>query len=58
MAVSQLSYVPPEDPDRSDVELKLKRSWRDGTESLVFSQRDFVVKLASIVPPPGCDLAL
>ena len=41
VAVSQLSYVTPEDPDRSDVELKLKPTWRDGTGSLVFTQRDF-----------------
>ena len=52
VAVSQLSYVTPEDPDRSDVALKLKRTWRDGTGSLVFTQRDFVEKLASLVPPP------
>ena len=56
VAVSQLSYVTPEDPDRSDVELKLKRSWRDGTGSLVFTQRDFVEKLASLVPPPWFNL--
>ena len=34
-----LSYVNPDDPDRSDVELRLKRKWKDGTESLVLSQR-------------------
>ena len=39
---SMLSYVTPEDPDRSELELKLKRKWNDGTESLVFTQRDFV----------------
>ena len=44
--LSLLSYVQPDDPDRSDVELKLKRKWSDGTESLVMSQRDFVEKLA------------
>ena len=37
--LSLLSYVDPDDPDRSDVELRLKRKWKDGTESLVLSQR-------------------
>ncbi len=49
--LSLLSYVQPGDPDRSDVELKLKRKWNDGTKSLVMSQRDFVEKLAGAIPP-------
>ena len=37
--LSLLSYVEPDDPDRSEVELRLKRKWSDGSESLIFSQR-------------------
>ena len=37
--LSLLSCVTPDDPDRSEVELRLKRKWNDGKESLVFSQR-------------------
>jgi hypothetical protein len=29
----------PDDPDRGEVEIRLKRKWNDGTESLIFSQR-------------------
>lgn len=29
-----LSYINSDDPDRSEVELRLKRKWNDGTESL------------------------
>jgi hypothetical protein len=54
--LSLLSYVQPDDPDRSDVELKLKRKWNDGTESLVMSQRDFVEKLAGVIPPTWFNL--
>jgi hypothetical protein len=39
---SLLSYVNTDDPDRSELELKHKRKWSDGSESLIFSQRDFV----------------
>ena len=46
--LSLLSYMEPDDPDRSEVELRLKRKWNDGTESLIFSQRDFVERLAEI----------
>ena len=49
--LSLLSYVDPDDPDRSEVELRLKRKWSDGSESLVFSQRDFVERLAGVIPP-------
>ena len=33
--LSMLSYVTPEDPDRSDVELALKREWSAGSKSLI-----------------------
>ena len=49
--LSLLSYLEPDDPDRSDVELRLKRKWSDGSESLIFSQRDFVERLAGVIPP-------
>jgi hypothetical protein len=50
--LSLLSYVTPEDPDRSELELRLKRKWNDGTESLIFSQRDFRgERLAGVIPP-------
>jgi hypothetical protein len=49
--LSLLSYVQPDDADRSEVELRLKRKWSDGSESLIFSQRDFVERLAGIIPP-------
>ena len=45
-----------DDPDRSDVELRLKRKWKDGTESLVLSQRDFVERLAGVIPPTWFNL--
>jgi len=45
--LSLLSYVEPDDPDRSELELRLKRKWSDGSESLVFSKRDFVVQGSS-----------
>lgn len=54
--ISQLSYVTPDDPDRSDVMLKLKRTWSDGTSSLIFKQQDFVESLASIIPPAWLNL--
>jgi Putative transposase len=54
--LSLLSYVTPDDPDRSELELRLKRKWNDGTESLIFSQRDFVERLAGVVPPPWFNL--
>ena len=54
--LSLLSYVTPEDPDRSELELKLKRKWNDGTESLVFTQRDFVERLAGVIPPAWFNL--
>ena len=54
--LSLLSYVDPDDPDRSDVELRLKRKWKDGTESLVLSQRDFVERLAGVIPPTWFNL--
>jgi hypothetical protein len=54
--LSLLSYVTPEDPDRSEVELRLKRKWNDGTESLIFSQKDFVERLAGVVPPAWFNL--
>jgi len=49
--LSFLSYMEPDDPDRSEVELILKRKWNDGTESLIFSQRDFVERLAGMIAP-------
>ena len=52
VTLSMLSYVTAEDPDRRDVELALKREWSDGSKSLIFSQRDLVERLASLVPPP------
>ena len=54
--LSLLSYVTPDDPDRSELELKLKRKWNDGTESLVFTQRDFVERLAGVIPPAWFNL--
>ena len=51
-----LSYVIPDDPDRSELELKLKRKWKDGSESLIFSHRDFVGTLAGIIPPTWFNL--
>ena len=54
--LSLLSYVTPEDPDRSELELRLKRKWSDGSESLIFSQRDFVERLAGVVPPTWFNL--
>ena len=54
--LSLLSYVEPDDPDRSEVELRLKRKWSDGSESLIFSQRDFVERLAGVIPPPWFNL--
>jgi hypothetical protein len=50
--LSLSSNVEPDDPDRSEVELRLKRKWSDGSESLIFSQRDFVERLAGVIPPP------
>jgi hypothetical protein len=54
--LSLLSYVTPDDPDRSELELRLKRKWNDGTESLIFSQRDFVERLAGVIPPAWFNL--
>jgi len=49
-----LSYVDPDDPDRSELELRLKRKWSDGSESLIFSQRAIkftvVERLAGVIP--------
>jgi hypothetical protein len=39
VSLSLLSYVTPEDPERSELELRLKRKWKDGTESLIFTQK-------------------
>jgi Putative transposase len=36
-----------------DVVFKLKRTWSDGTQALVFSPTEFLEKLAVLVPPPG-----
>jgi hypothetical protein len=54
--LSLLSYVQPDDADRSEVELRLKRKWSDGYESLIFSPRDFVERLAGIIPPAWFNL--
>jgi len=48
--LSILSYLEPEDPDRGDVELCRKRKCNDGSELLIFSERDFVERLAGIIP--------
>jgi hypothetical protein len=56
VSLSQLTYVTPEDPDRSEVELMLKREWKDGTRSLLFKQRDLVEALASLIPQPWFNL--
>ena len=52
--LSLLNYMNPDDPDRSEVELRLKRKWNDGTESLIFSQRarkfTVVERLAGVIP--------
>ena len=54
MNLSLLNYMNPDDPDRSEVELRLKRKWNDGTESLIFSQRarkfTDVERLAGVIP--------
>jgi hypothetical protein len=50
VSLSLLSYVTPDDPDRSEVDLRLKRKWSDGTESSIFTQRDFVERLAGVIP--------
>lgn len=34
------------------VEVGLKRTWSDGTRAMLFSQLEFVERLAAIVPPP------
>lgn len=39
-----------------EVELRLKRKWSDGSESLIFSQSDFVERLAGVIPPPWFNL--
>ena len=36
-----------------DVMFKLKRTWSDGTQCLVFTPTEFLEKLAVLVPPPG-----
>jgi hypothetical protein len=36
-----------------DVMFKLKRTWSDGTQALVFSPTEFLEKIAVLVPPPG-----
>jgi hypothetical protein len=51
VSLSLLSYVEPDDPDRREVELRLERKWGDGSEPLIFSQRDFVERTAGIIPP-------
>jgi hypothetical protein len=53
---SLLGYVDPDDPDRSEIELKLKRKSSDGSESLICSQRDFLERLAGVIPPPWYNL--
>ena len=53
---SRLSYVDPDDPDKSDIRLELKRKWSDGTSALEFKQVDFVERLAEIVPEPWSNL--
>jgi hypothetical protein len=39
-----------------EVELRLNRKWNDGTESLIVSQRDFVERLAGVIPPAWFNL--
>lgn len=46
-----LSYVTPDDQDRSELELRLRRKWNDFIEFLIFSQRDVVERLAGVIPP-------
>ena len=53
---SRLSYVDPDDPDKSDIRLELKRKWSDGTSALEFKQVDLVERLAEIVPEPWSNL--
>ena len=43
-------------PEKDEPELKLRRKWSDGSESLIFSQRDFVKRLAGIIPPAWFNL--
>ena len=44
----RLSVIP-----SGDVVFKLKRTWSDGTQCLVFTPTEFLEKLAVLVPPPG-----
>ena len=50
--LTQLSYVTPEDPSRSEIELEMKRDWKDGTRTIIFSQTNLVESLAALTPPP------
>lgn len=45
---SQLSFVNPLNPNRSDIKLHIKRSWQHGTTDLVFSHRTFTPPAAVI----------
>ena len=46
-----LSYVQQDAPGRSRLKLKLNRKLKDDTQSLIFSQRGFVERLAGMIPP-------
>ena len=35
---------------------RLKRSWRDGTNAVIFERQDFMAKLAVLVPAPRAHL--
>ena len=53
---SRLSYVDPDDSEKSDIRLELKRKWSDGARALEFKQVDLVERLAEIVPEPWSNL--
>ncbi len=50
--LSLLSYVEPYDPDRSELELRLKRKWNDGSESLI-PKNAFDFLISSKATPDG-----
>lgn len=56
MSPSRLSYVDPANPETSAVKLTLKKTWRDGTNELVFTQEAFTEKVAELIPPTWFNL--
>ena len=47
IAIERLMFL-----GNGDVSYRLKKRWRDGTSHIIYTQMEFMEKLAALVPPP------